>query len=119
MVSMLSSFSARDKIIQRSVNTIARDECSMAIESQRNILLSLLCMKKKVIKRQRRFTVMKRRARTRRLEEFQKQQAQEAALFLACRGSHDAEAYHSRPHLDETVQFRLVGQNFVGELSRK
>ena len=51
MVPMLGSFSARDKIIQRSVNTIARDECSMAIESQRNILLSLLCMKKKTVER--------------------------------------------------------------------
>ena len=81
MVSMLGSFSACDKNIQRSVNTIARDEYSMAMESRRNVLLSLLCVKKNATERQRRFTVMRRRTRRRCLEEFQKQQAKEETLF--------------------------------------
>ena len=54
----------------------------MSMESRRNVLLSLICIKKKGIERRRRFTEMRRRARRRRLEEFQKQQAQEAAFFL-------------------------------------
>ena len=50
-VSMLGTFSARDKIIGRSVNAIARVECSMSMESRRNLLLNTLYMKKKASER--------------------------------------------------------------------
>ena len=72
---MLGTFSARDKIIPRSVNAIGRVECSMSMESQRNLLLCTLYMKKKASERQRKFTVMRRRARRRRFENFRKYEA--------------------------------------------
>ena len=72
---MLVTFSACDKIIPRSVNTIARVECSMSMESRRNLLLYTLYMKKKTSERRRKFTVMRRRASRKRFENFRKSEA--------------------------------------------
>ena len=75
MPTYLGTFSARDKIIPRTVNDIARVECSMSVESRRNLLLCLLYMKKKASERRRKFTVMRRRSRRRRFEIFRKYEA--------------------------------------------
>ena len=69
---MLGTFSASHKIIPRSVNTIARVECRMLMELRRNLLLCLLYMKKKLSERRTKFTVMRRRARRRRFENFRR-----------------------------------------------
>ena len=81
-VSMLGTFSVRDKIILCSLNAIALVECSMSMESWRNLILCLLYRKKKASKRGRKFTVTRRRARRRGFENLRKYQALVTGVFL-------------------------------------
>ena len=67
--------SACDKIIPHSVNAVARVECSMLMESQRNPPLCPFYMKKKTSERRRKLTVKSTRARWRLFENFRKYEA--------------------------------------------